>query len=90
VAVAAGVVAALCLVAALLLALVPVQVTAGDLSYRCGTAFSVDGARADDPLCADAVDDRKAWVYGSGALVGLFGLVAVGAIVARAWVDPAD
>jgi hypothetical protein len=71
-----------------LLALVPVTATAGDLSYTCGRAFSVDGARAADPLCVDAVDDRKTWVDAIGALAAGFGLLAIGAVVVRAWVDP--
>jgi hypothetical protein len=90
VAVVAGVVAGLCLLAALLLAVVPVRVSAGDVSWSCGSVFSVDGTRADEPLCADAVGDRRSWVSGAGALVLLFGSVAVGAVVVRAWVDPAE
>ena len=88
VAVIAGVLAGLGALVVALLALVPVQVTAGDLSYTCGSAFSADGSRADDPLCTDAIDDRKSWVFGGGAVTVLFGLVAIGAVVALTVVDP--
>jgi hypothetical protein len=88
VAVAAGVLAELCALAAVVLALVPARVTAGDVSYSCGRAFSVDGSRADDPLCTDAADGRKTWVLGVGAVTVVLGLVAVGAVIALAVVDP--
>lgn len=88
VAAVAGVVAGLCAVVVVLVATVPLHVTAGDFDDGCGRAFSLDREHAEDPLCIDAADDRKAWIFGGGAAVVVPGLVAVGAVVAVAVVDP--
>jgi hypothetical protein len=55
------------------------RVTAGDLEYECGRAFSLARPRSDDPRCVDAADDRKAWVLGGGVVVGSLGMLAIGA-----------